>query len=99
MRDPCICLRKAVQEFASYLNNEDKQKSEQVYNERSIETLEREIDMWRDKLPDSVFYFHAGRCFQSVLDDVFENDGNDAMNASSNGLSAYGDFIIGNEDW
>ena len=85
--------RNALQRFAYNLVYPDKKRAKQLLNEYSIEKLENEIKVQKDKLDIKEFIYTAGMIGGMVLECADRDDGCDGFNACMGGLYEFEKFI------
>lgn len=96
---PEIYYKEALRLCARNLNiNEDKQKAEKLYREKSIKVLEKEINRQRKEKSPERFYFEAGISSGMLLQKSDMEEGCDGFNACLGGLKSFERFILQEDD-
>ena len=85
--------RDALQRFAYSVVCSDKKRAKQLLNEYSIEKLENEIKVQKDKLDIKEFIYTAGMIGGMVLESANRDDGCDGFNACMGGLYEFENFV------
>lgn len=91
---PEIYYKKALQDFAySLFIGYDKKKANYLKNEKSIEKLENEITIAKEKVDTIDFVFDAAVVTGLILECANRDDGCDGFNACLGGLNDFEEFI------
>lgn len=93
MGSPFIYYKRALQYFANTLAHvEDDSLAARLFEEQSEEKLENFINEKKKDFDEKVFFFEAGRAYQQVSIEAWE-EGGDALNASFGGLLSFAEFV------
>lgn len=91
---PDIYYKMCLQYLAnSLVFKEDEELAEELFTDESEKKLEEFILNKKKEIDEKEFYFEAGRAGQFMVEIVYENDGNDILNAVTTGFSMFKDFI------